>query len=91
MNPHVLADTSPSSWRVCLFRHSDLPAAMVNGEGQTTAPDRGGRRPAKGSDDLPDLGKVAGDRVALAPVDELGLLSGANLLGLPATGPEPAA
>ena len=24
LNPHVLADTSPSSWRVCLFRHSDV-------------------------------------------------------------------
>ena len=23
MNPHALAGTSPSSWRVCLFRHSD--------------------------------------------------------------------
>jgi hypothetical protein len=23
LNPHALAGTSPSSWRVCLFRHSD--------------------------------------------------------------------
>ena len=23
MNPHALAGTSPSSWRVCRFRHSD--------------------------------------------------------------------
>ena len=26
MNPHALAGTSPSSWRVCLFRHSDVAA-----------------------------------------------------------------
>jgi hypothetical protein len=24
LNPHALAGTSPSSWRVCLFRHSDV-------------------------------------------------------------------
>ena len=24
MNPHALAGTSPSSWRVCQFRHSDV-------------------------------------------------------------------
>jgi hypothetical protein len=23
LNPHALAGTSPSSWRVCLFRHFD--------------------------------------------------------------------
>ena len=23
LNPYALAGTSPSSWRVCLFRHSD--------------------------------------------------------------------
>ena len=26
LNPHALAGTSPSSWRVCLFRHSDVAA-----------------------------------------------------------------
>ena len=26
LNPHALAGTSPSSWRVCLFRHSDVGA-----------------------------------------------------------------
>lgn len=35
MNPHALAGTSPSSWRVCLFRHSDarrhLSSAARNG------------------------------------------------------------
>ncbi len=40
------------------------------------------------SDDGGDLGEVAGDRVALAPVDQRGLLSGADLLGLPAAGAE---
>jgi hypothetical protein len=31
LNPHALAGTSPSSWRVCLFRHSDerLPTGPV--------------------------------------------------------------
>jgi hypothetical protein len=24
LNPHALAGTSPSSWRVCQFRHSDV-------------------------------------------------------------------
>ena len=24
LNPYALAGTSPSSWRVCLFRHSDV-------------------------------------------------------------------
>ena len=26
LNPHALAGTSPSSWRVCQFRHSDVAA-----------------------------------------------------------------
>jgi ribonuclease HII len=43
------------------------------------------------SDDGGDLGEVAGDGVALASVDELGFLDGADLLRLPAPGPEPAA
>ena len=29
MNPHALAGTSPSSWRVCLFRHSDGRATEI--------------------------------------------------------------
>jgi ribonuclease HII len=37
-----------------------------------------------------DFGEVAGDRVSLAPVDEGRLFGGADLLGLPATGAEPA-
>ena len=28
LNPHALAGTSPSSWRVCLFRHSDVAAGL---------------------------------------------------------------
>ncbi len=36
------------------------------------------------------LGEVAGDRVADAPVDELRHLVGASILGLPASGAEPA-
>ena len=35
LNPHVLADTSPSSWRVCQFRHSDVarrPEPTARGE-----------------------------------------------------------
>jgi hypothetical protein len=31
LNPHALAGTSPSSWRVCLFRHSDWLAARMSG------------------------------------------------------------
>jgi ribonuclease HII len=44
-----------------------------------------------GSDDGGDLCEVAGDGVGLAAVDEGGLLFGADLLGLPAAGPEAAA
>ena len=28
LNPYALAGTSPSSWRVCLFRHSDVDGAV---------------------------------------------------------------
>ena len=31
MNPHALAGTSPSSWRVCLFRHFDVGTGDCNG------------------------------------------------------------
>src|SRR5215213_11610270 len=37
------------------------------------------------------LGEVAGHRMALAPVDQRRFLLGADVLGLPAAGPEPAA
>ncbi len=37
MNPHALAGTSPSSWRVCQFRHSDVPPGQVRIGGQATA------------------------------------------------------
>jgi ribonuclease HII len=47
-------------------------------------------RPAR-SDDCGHLGEVAGDGVALAPVDQGGLFGGADLLGLPAPGAEAAA
>jgi hypothetical protein len=30
LNPHALAGTSPSSWRVCLFRHSDGRLAEIS-------------------------------------------------------------
>ena len=30
LNPHALAGTSPSSWRVCLFRHSDGRATEIS-------------------------------------------------------------
>ena len=43
------------------------------------------------SDDCGDLGEVAGDGVALAPVDQGRLFGGADLLGLPAPGAEAAA
>jgi hypothetical protein len=33
LNPHALAGTSPSSWRVCLFRHSDVGSARRPGDG----------------------------------------------------------
>ncbi len=48
MNPHALSGTSPSSWRVCLFRHSDEWApsfrsvshgsAATNGPGHAPPP-----------------------------------------------------
>ena len=28
LNPHALAGTSPSSWRVCQFRHSDVVSGL---------------------------------------------------------------
>ena len=31
-NPHALAGTSPSSWRVCLFRHSDESALQLSAQ-----------------------------------------------------------
>jgi hypothetical protein len=43
------------------------------------------------SDDGGDLGEVAGDRVALTPVDESGFFDGADLLGFPASSAEAAA
>jgi ribonuclease HII len=43
------------------------------------------------SDDRGHLGEMAGDGVTLTPVDERGLLGGADLLGLPAAGAEAAA
>ena len=45
----------------------------------------------RSSDDSAHLGEMAGDGVTLAPVDERRLLGGADLLGLPAAGAEPAA
>src|SRR5438270_7639461 len=42
-----------------------------------------------GSDDVLGFGEVTSDGMALSPVDELGLLLGADLLGLPAARPEP--
>ena len=32
LNPHVPEDTSPSSWRVCQFRHSDVAPRVAPGE-----------------------------------------------------------
>ncbi len=29
LNPHAPEGTSPSSWRVCLFRHSDAHTTLV--------------------------------------------------------------
>ena len=31
LNPHVPKDTSPSSWRVCQFRHSDVALGSPQG------------------------------------------------------------
>ena len=45
---------------------------------------------ARWSDDRRDLGEMAGDGMALAPVDQGRLFGGADLLGLPATGAEAA-
>jgi len=42
---------------------------VVNGERQTTAPEEAGGPAGPGSEDLTDLGKVAGHRVTLAAVD----------------------
>src|SRR5579884_1694911 len=43
-----------------------------------------------GSDDLGRLGEVVGRGMALAPVDQGRFLTGADVLRLPAPGPEPA-
>ncbi len=47
LNPHALAGTSPSSWRVCLFRHSDELAMgkqrseiVARGHRPTSGPER---------------------------------------------------
>ena len=47
LNPHALAGTSPSSWRVCLFRHSDELAMgkqrseiVTRGHRPTSGPER---------------------------------------------------
>jgi hypothetical protein len=41
LNPHALAGTSPSSWRVCLFRHSDVATGEpVRGGDDSRAPKR---------------------------------------------------
>jgi hypothetical protein len=41
LNPHALAGTSPSSWRVCLFRHSDVATGEpVRGGDDSRAPNR---------------------------------------------------
>ena len=45
---------------------------------------------ARWSDDLRDLREMAGDGMALAPVDQGRLFGGADLLGLPAAGAEAA-
>jgi hypothetical protein len=37
LNPHALAGTSPSSWRVCLFRHSDVVLPPGWSPGRSTA------------------------------------------------------
>jgi hypothetical protein len=29
LNPHAPKGTSPSSWRVCLFRHSDAASTLA--------------------------------------------------------------
>jgi ribonuclease HII len=49
-----------------------------------------GRAPGWCSDDRRDLGEVAGDGVALPPVDQGRLLLGTDVLGLPAAGAEAA-
>src|SRR5207245_8065008 len=41
------------------------------------------------SDDVLGFGEVAGDGMALSPVDQLGLFLGADVLRLPAARPEP--
>ncbi len=34
LNPHALAGTSPSSWRVCQFRHSDVTPGKTRNAGR---------------------------------------------------------
>ena len=53
--------------------------------------DESERARGHGSEDLGFFGEVAGDGVALATVDQLGLLLRADVLRLPAAGAEPAA
>ena len=37
LNPHALAGTSPSSWRVCQFRHSDVALRLAGARGHLIA------------------------------------------------------
>ena len=64
MNPHAPKGTSPSSWRVCLFRHSDVGGhgtAAFSGSAQAKkgwlAVMRAEKYPLPGQ---PDLGGVEG-------------------------------
>jgi hypothetical protein len=34
LNPHAPKGTSPSSWRVCLFRHSDAASTLAGEQRQ---------------------------------------------------------
>ena len=48
LNPHALAGTSPSSWRVCLFRHSDGRSPRAG-----SRPEASGERTAAARTPLP--------------------------------------
>jgi hypothetical protein len=47
LNPHPLAWTSPSSWRVCLFRHSDKRCPIDAERREATASSPVGRGPCQ--------------------------------------------
>src|SRR5438874_4280156 len=66
------------------------PPPPVQAPTKSAQSTRAKRRLTVSSDDVLGFGEVTGDGMALSPVDQLGLLFGADLLSLPAPRPEPA-